>query len=90
MSESDLPTIPLSELLLLSTEQRLGRIADAAERALTPLGRIAEALETIASTLSCLTEVVESDDGRRLCSLRSHETTPLMLWHQLQVTEGDA
>jgi hypothetical protein len=77
MSESDSLTISLCELLTLSAEHKIGRIADAAEGIKKPLDRIADALETIASTLSCLTAVVESDDGQRqVCTLRTHDVTP--------------
>ena len=77
MSEAESPTISLCELLTLSAEHKIGRIADAAEDALKPLNRIANALETIASTLSCLTAVVESEDGKRqVCTLRTFDVTP--------------
>ncbi|MEH2561693.1 hypothetical protein [Bradyrhizobium sp. AZCC 2289] len=62
MSESDLPTMPLSDLLLLSAEHRPGRIADAAEDALNPLGRIADALETFNALFASVIGV-----GRATC-----------------------
>jgi hypothetical protein len=45
MSESNLSTITLCELLTLDADHKIGRIADAAEDALKPLARIADALE---------------------------------------------
>ena len=62
MSDSDLPTISLCELLTLSTEHKIGRIADAAEDALKPLNRIADALETFNALFASVIGV-----GRATC-----------------------
>ena len=62
MSESDPPTISLCELLTLSAEHKIGRIADATEDALKPLARIAGALETFNALFASVIGV-----GRATC-----------------------
>lgn len=80
--------ISTGELLLLSVETRIGRIADALETAnkiktadrndivgLTEgVNRIADALGSIAAVFGCVTESVESDaDGVTRCYVRTRD-----------------
>lgn len=77
--------IPFSELLLLSLEQRAGRLCDAAEavvkttakgaaniEALTAqITRLADALDAVSNTLACVTESVQGEDGVDRCFVRT-------------------
>lgn len=75
-------TLSATELLLLSLEQRFGRIATAVEgvgELTRQVSRLADAFSSIAATLDCLTESVEGNDGQSRCTLRTHGTSPLLL-----------
>jgi hypothetical protein len=80
-------TIPFSELLLLSLEQRFGRLVNAAEtvakftaegasnieRLTNHIVRLADALDNVSNTLGCITESVKGEDGEYRCFVRTHE-----------------
>jgi uncharacterized protein Yka (UPF0111/DUF47 family) len=80
--------ISIGELLLLSVETRIGRIADALETAnkikathrddiagLTAnINRLADAFEAMAGVMACVTESVQSDaDGVTRCYVRTRD-----------------
>ncbi len=80
-------TIPFSELLLLSLEQRFGRLCAAMEttakaataganniEALTAqVTRLADALDAASNTLGCITESVKGEDGVYRCFVRTQD-----------------
>jgi hypothetical protein len=80
-------TIAFSELLLLSLEQRFGRLVNAAEtvakftaegasnieRLTNHIVRLADALDNVSATLACVTESVKGEDGEYRCFVRTHD-----------------
>ncbi len=69
-------TLSAVELLFLSVEKRVGRIADAAEETTRQITRVADALECIASKFELLTESVETENGKPYGTLRVHDARP--------------
>jgi hypothetical protein len=86
--EPEIEMISIGELLLLSVETRIGRIAEALEtaakvkaagadniEALTQqVHRLADAFEAMAGVMACVTEDVQSDaDGVTRCYVRTRD-----------------
>jgi hypothetical protein len=85
--EPKVEMISIGELLLLSIETRIGRIADACEAAnkiktagrndivglTAQVERLANAFEAMAGFVGCLTESVEGQDGVARCYLRTRD-----------------
>lgn len=80
-------TIAFSELLLLSLEQRFGRLVTAAEtvakftaegannleRLTQHIARLADTLDNVSETLNCITESVKGEDGEYRCFVRTYD-----------------
>lgn len=91
-------TIAFSELLLLSVEQRFGRLVTAAEtvakftaegasnieRLTNHIVRLADAFDNVSNTLGCITESVKGEDGEYRCFVRTHDASnqAFMLAHR--------
>jgi hypothetical protein len=86
-------TIPFSELLLLSLEQRFGRLCASLEataganniEALTAqVTRLADALDAVSNTLACVTESVKGEDSEYRCFVRTldHPSHSILLSHR--------
>lgn len=80
-------TLSAVELLFLSVDKRIGRIADAAEESTRHIARVADALASIASKLNEVIETVTTDDGDKGGSLRVHEIKPNTLLYSLEARE---
>lgn len=86
---AEVETISVGELLLLSIETRIGRIATACETSnkikaasrddivglTAQVHRIADALDSIAAVFGCITESVEGKDGKYRGYIRHDRTT---------------
>lgn len=83
-------TLSAAELLFLSVETRVGRIADAAEESTRHIARVADALESIASKFEQFTDVVETENGERYGTLRVHDARPNWLRMVKEDSDRDA
>jgi archaellum component FlaC len=98
-------TIEFGELLLLSLEQRFGRLVNAAEtvakftaegasnieRLTNHIVRLADALDNVSDTLGCITETVKGEDGVHRCFVRTHDASnqAFMLSHRDERDTGE-
>lgn len=83
-------TLSAVELLFLSVEKRVGRIADATEESTRHIARVADALESIASKFEQFTDVVEAENGKRYATLRVHDARPNWLRMMKEDSDHDA